>query len=548
MAGGSRRGGGGTSTFPTALSPADRKPSEAQMKTVLLSIGLTQDTVDELVDVQGLKLWSDYDDMEDADIDQMVKSCSSRSSDAVNIPLKESKLIKGIAYTHNLLVRMQRKTRCTKMDTNVLGFANLQHKVDKNWKDGEVRITPFDPNKEKEPAEYLRRLRPLMDLQRGVLMTPMSYLIREHGEVEDEDDEESALWSNEDFPSIDEELIRRSPIYDPTATIDPVTARLQGPWAESFLTDCRKGLPTLITAFGKSDVRMFAKEGFDKGNPRLIFILLHDYFHGPGYVVVEQSTIRQTLDSLRYSNDTRSVTFVNVLGKLRHLFNQAETLAKTSKTAFNGIGVDPFEKCSILQRVASGCPALVATVTVVRAKTEIAGNYEEQEKQIMAGYRAMCETNLREGGTNRSKVAAIGTGGGGGGGGGKNQKLNSKEIESAKRRLAKYANPKVRVPDEEYAAFTAEEKYAKYLLNQEYQRKHPKTPGGGGGGSDGTSRSARRRANSKARVNELQTQLEQVHKRLKSIEGAQRDDRGGDNSEFAGRQQGPARRHNSDDE
>ena len=76
MAGGSRRGGGGTSTFPTALSPADRNPSEAQMKTVLLTIGLTQDRVDELVGVQGLTAWSDWDDLEDADVDQMVKGCS----------------------------------------------------------------------------------------------------------------------------------------------------------------------------------------------------------------------------------------------------------------------------------------------------------------------------------------------------------------------------------------------------------------------------------------------------------------------------------------
>ena len=88
------RRGGGAATFPTALSPADRRPSEAQMKHVLLTIGLTQDTVDELVGVQGLTAWSDYDDMEDADIDQMVKSCSSRPSDAVNIPLKEAKIIK----------------------------------------------------------------------------------------------------------------------------------------------------------------------------------------------------------------------------------------------------------------------------------------------------------------------------------------------------------------------------------------------------------------------------------------------------------------------
>ena len=172
-------------------------------------------------------------------------------------------------------------------------------------------------------------------MEGGAWNTDVLSHIREEGTVKPEDDEESALWSDEDFASIDEELIRRSPIYEPGRNINPVTARLKGPWADSFLTDCRKGLSLLITAFGKSDVRIFAKEGFDKGNPLLIWFLLFDYFYGPGYTVVEQSTIRQSLDSLRYTGDTRNMTFVNVLSKLRHLFGQAETLVDTTGTAFN---------------------------------------------------------------------------------------------------------------------------------------------------------------------------------------------------------------------
>ena len=110
-----------------------------------------------------------------------------------------------------------------------------------------------------------------MDAQRGVHGTPLSYLIRDEGTVEDEDDEESFLWSNDDYPSIDAELIRRSPIYETGLGINP--SRLEGPWADSFLTDCRKGLPILITAFGRSEVKTFAKKGFDDGNPRLIWLL-----------------------------------------------------------------------------------------------------------------------------------------------------------------------------------------------------------------------------------------------------------------------------------
>ena len=83
--------------------------------------------------------------MEDVDIEQMVRHSSSRSANGVDIPLKQAKIIRGIAYTHNLLKRMGRKTRCTKMDSAALAVANLQHKVDKAWKDSDVRITPFDP-------------------------------------------------------------------------------------------------------------------------------------------------------------------------------------------------------------------------------------------------------------------------------------------------------------------------------------------------------------------------------------------------------------------
>jgi hypothetical protein len=518
------------------------------MKLVLLTLDLTDEVVDELVDVQGLEKWEDWTDLDDTDIDQTIRRSSSRSDDGVDIPLKQAKVIKDIAYTHNLMKRMGRKTRCTQMTKAVLAVANLQHKVDKNWKDGEVRITAFDPHKEKEPAEYLRLLRPKMDAQRGVHGTPLSYLIRDEGTVEDEDVEESFLWSNDDYSSVDEELIRRSPIY--ARNDRPAPDRLDGPWADSFLTDCRKGLPVLITAFGKSEVKIFAQRGFDEGNPRLIWILLHDHFHGPGYTVIEQSTIRQSLDALRYSGDTRTVTFLNVLGKLRHLFSQAETLATTSKTAFNGIGIDANEKCAILQRVTIGCQALVPIVNVVRVKTDIAGNYAEQEAAILAGYRSMVEANLREGGTNR-KIAAVGTGGGGGGGGGFQQPLDMKEVDAAKKRLAKYANPSKRVPQDEYNNFTREEKYAKYALNKEYRQNNPKTPGGGGGGgggSNGTSRSARRRANAKVKVSALQTELEKLSKRMKTMEGQDRDaDRGSDGSEHTGRQSGAARRHESDE-
>ena len=544
MAGTGRGRGGAAANFPAAGTNADRAPSKAQMKQVLLSLGLSQTVVDEVVDEQELETWSDWDNLEDADIDSTIRRASSRSGNGVDIPLKQAKTIKGIAYTHNLLKRMGRKTRCTVMTTAVLDVASLQHKVDKSWKDSDVRITPFDPNKEKEPAEYLRQLRPKMDSQRGVLNSPLSYLIRDEGTVEDEDDEESFLWSNDDFPSVDAELVRRSPIYETGLGINP--SRLEGPWADSFLTDCRKGLTFLITAFGRSDVKIFAQQGFDEGNPRLIWLLLFDYFHGPGYTVVEQSTIRQTLDSLRYPGDTRTMTFINILSKLRHLYGQAETLAKTSGTAFNGIGIDPYEKCTILQRIACGCTALVPTVTAVRVNTAIAGDYTEQERAILAGYRSVVDANLREHG-NR-KIAAVVAGGGGGGGGGY-KSLNQGEVDAAKKRLGKYSNPKTRVPQAEYDNFTPEEKQAKYLLNQDYLKKHPRASGGGGGGGGGAGRSARRRAHGKAKIAELQTQVDKLSKRMKAVDGTARDaPQGGDNGEHTGRQPGPARRHDSHDE
>ena len=114
MAGGRGGGRGGAGNFPAALSNADRNPTKPQMKQVLLTLGLSQAVVDELVDEQELEAWSDWNDLDDNDIDQTIRRSSSRSANGVDIPLKQAKTIKDIAYTHNLLKQddHRRPRRC----------------------------------------------------------------------------------------------------------------------------------------------------------------------------------------------------------------------------------------------------------------------------------------------------------------------------------------------------------------------------------------------------------------------------------------------------
>ena len=175
-----------------------------------------------------------------------------------------------------------------------------QQETEKNHTDPDVlpTIDADDWPKTMEAVEeYLRQFR-------GVEGTPLSYVVRQTLMPV-----AAATDPATSYPTLDEEMIARAPILEPTAAGVVAELEANGPFVDSYMTDRTMAWDKIANIFQAHQAWTYAKSARRSRNARKGYFGIYNHYLGPNNVDHMASKAERCLQATCYRGETKGWNF-----------------------------------------------------------------------------------------------------------------------------------------------------------------------------------------------------------------------------------------------
>lgn len=284
---------------PTAAE--DRATCVAWYVTFL---NLKQDAAEYLYDQEDLTKPSNWAKLNERTIGMIVKNCRD-SEIHVNATAANKMVLLAFLCMHQ--ERIQRPLlELTSVDEDMLEDIERQKQLEDRYTNERVSSDPPSlPLDDANVTKSISTIQTDFNGRRGITGIPLSYVIRFSAHVPAAHQDPPFGVSDSNYPSMDDEMIRRAQIYSREVMVDED----KGPFSKVFIIDSATVYTLLEKAFGRTSFWTNARVYSKKKEGRKAWISLIRFHFGNDRATTMADGLRNKLNKLVFAGPKRSFSF-----------------------------------------------------------------------------------------------------------------------------------------------------------------------------------------------------------------------------------------------
>ena len=269
-----------------------------------LSLNLKQDAAKYLYDQEDLTKPFNWAKLNEKTIGMIVKNCRD-SAVHVNATAANKMVLLAFLCMHQ--ERIQRPLlELTSVDEDILEDIERQKQLEDRYMNEKVSSDPPSlPLDDANVTKSISTIQTDLNGRRGITGIPLSYVIRFSAHVPAAHQDPPFGESDSNYPSMDDEMIRRAQIYSRDVNVDEV----KGPFSKVFLIDSATVYTLLEKAFGRTSFWTNARVYSKKKEGRKAWISLIKFHFGNDRATTMADLLRSKLMKATFAGPKRSFTF-----------------------------------------------------------------------------------------------------------------------------------------------------------------------------------------------------------------------------------------------
>ena len=281
-------------------------------------INVTQEAAEYLYDREELTKPSDWSILNDKTVGMIVKNC--RDSD-VHVNATATCKMVLLAFLCKHQERIQRPLfEMSTVDEDMLEDIERQMQLEEQYMNEKTEADPPSlPLDEANVTRSISAFQSIASRKRGITNIPLSYVIRFNPHVPAAHLDPPFGTDDSDYPSMDDEMIRRAEIYSREVNVNED----KGPFSKVFLIDAATVFTLMEKAFGKTSFWTNARQYARKKEGRKAWIALIKFHFGNDRVTTMADSLRTKLQKTQFSGPRRGFDFT----KYCNLHTNAHTSA-----------------------------------------------------------------------------------------------------------------------------------------------------------------------------------------------------------------------------
>ena len=281
----------------------------AAIRTMLQRVGFSNEAAVLITGDQGIDSLDEIRTLDDAKSSNLCKilrrpggttGAAGAADPGVKVSARAEDNLKLVIYYVKHQDRVSRTTDIARITLVAIRRLVKQQETEKNHTDPDSppTIDADDWPKTMEAVEeYLRQFR-------GVDGTPLSYVVRQNLRPVG-----AALDPATNYPTLDEEIIARAPILEPTAVGNVAELEANGPFVDSYMTDRTMAWDKIANIFQDHQAWTYAKSARRSRNARKGYLGIYDHYLGPNNVDHMASKAERCLQTTCYRGETKGWNF-----------------------------------------------------------------------------------------------------------------------------------------------------------------------------------------------------------------------------------------------